>query len=192
MPRTFQTLGQNDVVLPAYRPDPGGTVSYRYTSDTLDLKATAPDYATLKDVVRVGLCGPSNANDRCARHTYFTNDGTSRCMIQVNSIEGSDPFPGDIHFAIRQSTGCIPTVRFDGIWSPGNEGYGANGLLVQIQGMLSTAWEVQMEIVPNLANPTPTNLKIVLEFLFDRLGGTVQPALKGPLVTSGSSLPAFP
>jgi hypothetical protein len=192
MPKVFQNVGQNDIYLPSYGPDASGLASYDVQSDTILVPATPPNFDNIKDIVRVTLCGIELVNDRCHRHEFVVNDASSRCMINVLQINenGVDILPGNIHFKVRQSSKCIPTVRFDGIWSPtaNGENWSANGLLVQIGGMLSTSWEVQAEVVPFPGQlPLPSSYSWVLEFIFDRLGDNNQ-AIKGAN-TTGTLLP---
>ena len=193
MPRAFVPIGASaNIVLPSYKPDPSGLASYHVISDTQDIEASAPDFDRLRDIVRVEICGVEVPNSRCSSKKFWMNDATSRCMINVLQInDNGDVAPGDINFVVRQSCSCVPTVRYNGLWAPNNDnGFAANGLLVQIGGLLSTAWEVQMEIVPNVQNPNPNGYSIVLEFILDRLGDNNQ-AIRGPL-TTGTLLPAFP
>lgn len=195
MPKAFQNVGNDDIVLPSYGPDPSGLASYHVISDTIHIPAApivggVPDLLFFRDIVRVTLCGIEARNDRCHKHPFWVNDASSRCMFNVLLINdnGVDPIPGDVHFRIRQSSSCVPTVRFDGLWMPANgDNWNSNGLLVQIGGMLSTSWEVQMAVVPRAGVPTPSGFSIVLELIFDRIGDNNQ-AIKGPL-TTGTLLP---
>ncbi len=102
MPKTFQNLGENDIVLPSYGPDPTGLASYRVLSDTLEI----PVQSLLKDLVRVGRCGIDLRNDKCLKHTFWVNDASSRCWINVLLVNdnGKDPIPNPIEFEIRQSS----------------------------------------------------------------------------------------
>ena len=188
MPKAFQNLGENDIHIPSFKADPSGLCSYDVLSDTILVPSSPPNFSTLHDIVRVTLDGLELQNDRCRRHTFWVNNMSSRCAINIMQIEGSDPLPGDMHFVIRQSCHCVPTVRFDGVWAPNNGGgFAANGLLVQIGGLLGQAWEIQAEIVPNVQNLAPNGYRVVFEFSFDRLGDNNQ-AIKGPL-TTGTLLP---
>lgn len=188
--KTFQNLGNNDIVLPTVF-DPTGLASYHVISDTIDVLPSPPLYQNLRGIVRVGLCSVQQINQRCLRHAFWLNDASSRCMVNVLLINdnGFDRFPGDIHFQIRQSSSCVPTLRYEGIYSPHGNGadWDAKGLLVQVSGLLSTSWEVWAEVVPTVDTPNPSKYSWVLEFIFDRVGAVNQ-AIPGPF-TTGALVP---
>lgn len=195
-PKTFKCLGQNDIVIPSYGPDPTGLSSYDIVSDTVDIPVTVPPVGPvpsedLFDVVRVGLCGIELVTGMCRTHRYMVNNASSRCFVNVLLINGNgiDTLPGDVQFELRQSSGCIPTVRFAGVWSPTANGgnWDAKGFLVQVGGMLSTSWEIRAIVVPTIATPVPHKFSWVLEFIFDRIGDNNQ-VIKGPN-TTGVLLP---